>query len=96
MSVDSCKSCQVEKTSPAIIHLHEIKTRKKVLLVGSKPSKMTLAWMVSIQKFRAAWVMECSVRSMNLCIWVFPKIGVGPQNGWFIMVPNPINMDDLG
>ena len=27
--------------------------------------------------------------------WVFPKIGV-PQNGWFIMVPNPIKMDDLG
>ena len=29
-------------------------------------------------------------------VWVFPKIGVGPQNGWFIMVPNPIEMDDLG
>ncbi len=27
--------------------------------------------------------------------WVFPKIGVGPQNGWSIM-ENPIKMDDLG
>ena len=31
----------------------------------------------------------------HISIWVFPKIGVS-QNGWFIMVPNPIKMDDLG
>ena len=31
---------------------------------------------------------------------ILPNMGVsknkGPQNGWFIMVPNPIKMDDLG
>ena len=27
-------------------------------------------------------------------IWMFPKIGVGPQNGWFLM-ENLIEMDDL-
>ena len=27
-------------------------------------------------------------------IWVFPTIGVGPQNGWYIM-ETPIKMDDL-
>ena len=32
---------------------------------------------------------------MILRVWMFPKIGV-PQNGWFIMVPNPIKIDDLG
>ena len=26
---------------------------------------------------------------------MFPKIGVGPQDGWFTM-ENPIKMDDLG
>ena len=26
---------------------------------------------------------------------MFPKIGVGPQNGWFIR-GNPIKIDDLG
>ena len=28
-------------------------------------------------------------------IWLFPTIGVGPQNGWFVM-ETPIKMDDWG
>ena len=28
-------------------------------------------------------------------IWVFPKIGV-PQNGWFIIMEDPIKIHDLG
>ena len=40
------------------------------------------------------WVVQC-VFFYPTHIWVFPKIGVGPQNGWFIM-ENPIKMDDLG
>ena len=32
--------------------------------------------------------------SPTIHIWVFPKIGI-PQNGWLIM-ENPIKMDDLG
>ena len=28
-------------------------------------------------------------------VWVFPKIGI-PQNGWFLIMENPIKMDDLG
>jgi len=33
--------------------------------------------------------------SKSKLIWVFPKLGVGPQNAWFI-TENPIKMDDLG
>ena len=34
------------------------------------------------------------MEDLYIYIWVFPKIEV-PQNGWFIMVPNPIRIDDL-
>ena len=48
------------------------------------------AW-VDIQKSNMSWQL-CEICSI---IWVFPKIGWKPQNGWFIMVPNPIKIDDL-
>ncbi len=33
------------------------------------------------------WVFLCLAYKTK---WVFPNIGVGPQNGWLIIVPNPI------
>ena len=29
-------------------------------------------------------------------IWMFPKMGEKPQNGWWKLMENPIKMDDLG
>ena len=45
--------------------------------------------------FRMPQEGRTSVHLSEKVIWVFPKIGVGHQNGWFIM-ENLIKMDDLG
>ena len=45
----------------------------------------------------------CWLRFLHCCKYI-PSLALqmdvsknsGPQNGWFIMVPNPIRMDDLG
>ena len=49
------------------------------------------------QKTSGAWEFSEVVGSWDVCMGVEPKIGAFyPQNRWFIMVPNPIKMDDLG
>ncbi len=48
------------------------------------PRHMNLAWTPKRGTNRSGLQFEAT--------WVFPRIGVGPQNGWFIM-ENPLKMD---
>ena len=60
------------------------------------------SWIAQSKAFRGSfldgtlfeWLRPLYIYIYILYIWVFPKIGV-PQNGWIIM-QNPIKMDDLG
>ncbi len=40
-------------------------------------------------------IRNSQIESISIAIWVFPNIGVGPQNAWFIM-ENPIKMGWFG
>ena len=51
---------------------------------------INMFWVVFKYSFKSVFMFVMMLKQ-NIQIWVFPKIKVGPQNGWFFSMENPMN-----